>query len=71
MGPKRTHAFDNVERRIREWSLVFDPDQTVAHYATYSNINIHPDREHVLTALRHLARDEFHGRVTRNILTSL
>jgi SAM-dependent methyltransferase len=68
---ERTHAFDNVEHRTSVWSLVLDPDQTVALYATYSNINIRPDREAVLTELRRLARDEFHGRVTRNMVTSL
>jgi SAM-dependent methyltransferase len=68
---ERTHAFDNVEHRTSAWSLVLDPDQTAALYATYSNINIRPDREDVLTELRRLARDEFHGRVTRNLITSL
>jgi len=68
---ERTHAFDNVEHRTSAWSLVLDPDQTVALYATYSNINIRPDREAVFTELRRLARDEFHGRVTRNMVTSL
>ncbi|HTV56012.1 MAG TPA: methyltransferase domain-containing protein [Terriglobia bacterium] len=42
---ERTRAFDSVERRTRAWSLVLDPDQTVSLYATYSNINIRPDRE--------------------------
>ena len=48
-----------------------DPDQTVALYATYSDINIRPDREAILTELGRIARDEFHGRVTRNMVTSL
>lgn len=68
---ERTHAFDNVAHRTSAWSLALDADQTVALYATYSNINIRPDRESVLTELRRLARDEFHGRVTRNMVTSL
>jgi SAM-dependent methyltransferase len=68
---ERTQAFDNVEHRISAWSLALDPDQTVALYSTYSNINIRPDREAVLSELRRLARDEFHGRVTRNMITSL
>ncbi len=68
---ERTHAFDIVEHRTSAWSLVLDPDQTVALYATYSNINIRPDRETVLAELRRLARDEFHSRVTRNMVTSL
>ena len=68
---ERTHAFDSVEHRTSAWSLILDPDQTVALYATYSNINIRQDREAVLTELARVARDEFRGRVTRNIVTSL
>jgi SAM-dependent methyltransferase len=68
---ERTHAFDNIDHQTSAWSLALDPDQTVALYATYSNINIRSDREAVLTELRRLARDEFHGRVTRNMVTSL
>jgi hypothetical protein len=68
---ERTRAFDSIEHRTSSWSLLLDPDQTVALYATYSNINIRPDREAVLAELRHVARDEFHGRVIRNMLTSL
>jgi hypothetical protein len=68
---EQTHAFDNIEHRASAWSLVLDPDQTVALYATYSNINIRPDREAVLTELRRVVRGEFHGCVTRNMVTSL
>ncbi len=60
-----------VEHRTSAWSLVLDPDQTVALNATYSNINIRPDRVAVLAELRRIARDEFQGRVTRNMVTSL
>jgi len=68
---ERTHAFDIVDHRNSAWPLVLDCDQTVALYATYSNINIRPDREAVLTELGRIARDEFQGRVTRNMITSL
>jgi SAM-dependent methyltransferase len=68
---ERTDAFDNVQHRTSAWSLVLDPDQTVALYASYSNINIRPDREALLTELHRLARDEFQCRVTRNMVTSL
>ncbi|HEX3472696.1 MAG TPA: class I SAM-dependent methyltransferase [Silvibacterium sp.] len=67
----RTDAFDSVEHRTSTWSLVLNPDQTVALYATYSNVNIRPDRENVLNELHRIARDEFHGCVTRNMITSL
>jgi trans-aconitate methyltransferase len=68
---QRTRRFDAMEHRAEAWSLDLDPDQTVALYATYSNINIRPDREAVLAELGRIARDQFHGRVTRNMITSL
>ena len=68
---EETAAFDSVEHRKSTWSLVLDPDQTVALYGTYSNVNIRPDREEVLNELRRIARDEFQGRVIRNMITSL
>lgn len=68
---ERSEAFDRVEHRTSTWSLVLGPDQAVALYATYSNINIRPDREDVLNELRRIARDEFQGGVTRNMATSL
>jgi SAM-dependent methyltransferase len=68
---ERTHAFDSLDHRTSTWSLILDPDQTVALYATYSNVNIRPDREAVLTELGRVARDEFDGRVIRNMVTSL
>ena len=67
----RTGAFGAVEHRAEAWSLVLDPDQTVSLYGTYSNINVRPDREAVLAQLHRIARDDFAGRVTRNIITSL
>jgi SAM-dependent methyltransferase len=68
---ERTGAFDAIEHRTSVWSLVLDPDQTIALYATFSNINIRHDREAILTELGRIARDEFHGCVTRNMTTSL
>ena len=68
---ERTGAFDAIEYQASAWSLVLDPDQTAALYATFSNINIRPDREAILAELGRIARDEFHGSVTRNMTTSL
>lgn len=68
---EHTGSFENLEHRTSEWSLSLDPDQTVALYATYSNINIREDRGVVLAELYRIAHDEFHGRVTRNMVTSL
>jgi hypothetical protein len=68
---RRTGAFDLIEHRTSAWSLELDPDQTVALYATFSEISARQDRQTVLTELRRVAHDEFQGRVTRNMTTSL
>jgi SAM-dependent methyltransferase len=68
---ERTGLFDAIDRWATPWQLDLDPDQTVALYATYSNINIRPDLEAVLAELGRIARDEFHGHVTRNMISVL
>ena len=68
---RRTGAFDLIEYGSSAWSLELDPEQTVAIYATYSDVTVRRDREEVLTELRRIARDEFDGRVTRNMTTIL
>jgi SAM-dependent methyltransferase len=68
---ERTNAFHNIEHRTGTWPLFLDPDQTVALYATYSNVIIRPDRQEVLSELHRIARDDFGGLVTRNMVTSL
>jgi hypothetical protein len=68
---KRTDAFDIVQSKTSRWSLVLDADQTVALYATYSNVNARADRETVLAELGRIARNKFGGRIVRNMTTSL
>jgi len=68
---ERTGAFHAIEHQTSVWSLVLDPDQTVALYATFSNVNIRRDCKAILAELGRIARDEFHGCVTRNMTTSL
>ena len=68
---RRTGAFDLIEHRSSAWLLELDPEQTVALYAIYSDITARQDREAVLTKLERIARDEFHGRGTRNMTTIL
>jgi hypothetical protein len=43
----------------------------MALYGTYSNVNVRPDRDAVLAELGRIARDEFGGRIIRNMTTSL
>jgi SAM-dependent methyltransferase len=68
---ERAGAFDGIEHRVGSWPLTLDTEQTVALYATYSNVIIRLDREDVLKELRRIVRDEFGDRVTRNVVTSL
>jgi SAM-dependent methyltransferase len=68
---KRSGAFDLVDNKATRWSLALDAEQTVALYATYSNINARSDRKAVLAELGRIARDEFENRVVRNMMSSL
>jgi SAM-dependent methyltransferase len=68
---KRTGAFDRIEAEVIPWSLSLDADEAVALYGTFSNVNIRPDRDEVLNELGRIAREEFGGRVVRNMTTSL
>jgi len=68
---KRCGAFAPVEHEVSRCSLALDAGQTVALYATYSNITVRPDREAVLAELGRIAREEFGNRVVRNLCTSL
>ena len=64
-------AFEMAEHQTSRWSLVLDPDQTVALYATYSNIVVRADHAQVLAELHRIASDQFQGRVVRNMTTAL
>jgi SAM-dependent methyltransferase len=68
---ERAEAFEAVEYLSSHWSLVLDSDQTVALYATYSNVVARADRAQVLAELRRIAINEFQGRVVRNMTTVL
>jgi len=70
---QRNGAFRRLEERVTAWTLILDPDQVVALYSTYSDMNIRPpdERAQVLGELRRIAQDDFAGRVTRNMQTVL
>jgi SAM-dependent methyltransferase len=68
---ERTNAFEAVEYKVTEWPWVLDARQTVALYATFSNIIIRPDRDALLTELGNIATEQFAGQVTRNMATCL
>ena len=68
---KRNGAFDLVEHKTSQWPVFLDAEQTVALYATYSNVNARADCAAVLAELGRIARDDFENRVVRNMTTSL
>jgi SAM-dependent methyltransferase len=68
---ERNGAFTAIEHRSEKWSLVLDAEQTVALYATFSDVNFHPDRQGLLDAIARIAREQFDNRVVRNVVTSL
>ena len=68
---RRSGGFDVIDHRISPWSIDLDPEQTIALYATYSNISIRSDRKAVLAELGRIAREMFNGHVIRNMTTSL
>lgn len=67
----RAGSFEKAHVRTSRWALVLDPRQVVALYGTYSDVNVRPDREAVLTELGRIAERDFGGRVVRNMTTSM
>ena len=75
-APRRLAAlaragFEAQPPRLDRWELVLNPQELVALYATYSNVEARADRAELLAALARIARDQFGGRVTRNMITVL
>jgi SAM-dependent methyltransferase len=66
-----TGAFERVLYQTSHWPLYLTTDQTVALYATYSNVVAMPDFGRVLAELHRVAETQFDGRVTRNMTTIL
>ena len=64
-------AFERVLYRTSHWPLYLTADQTVALYATYSNVVAMPDFSQALAELHCIAETQFAGRVTRNMTTIL
>ncbi len=66
-----TGAFERVLHQTSHWPLVLTADETVALYATYSNVTAMPDSAGALAELRRIAKTQFGDRVTRNMTTIL
>jgi SAM-dependent methyltransferase len=65
--------FTDIAARMENWTLVLDPAQTRALYATYSQFAPleAAERERILDALAEIATTQFNGRVERNMVTAL
>ncbi|MHB8529219.1 MAG: class I SAM-dependent methyltransferase [Caulobacteraceae bacterium] len=68
---ERTGAFEDIRHQTSSWSLRLDADETVALYATYSDVAARADKKEVLADIHRIASEGFGGRVTRNMITSL
>jgi SAM-dependent methyltransferase len=66
-----TGAFERVLYHTSHWPLVLTAEQTVALYATYSNVTAMPNAAQALAELHRVAKTQFGGRVTRNMTTIL
>jgi len=66
-------AFEPPGVEMLHWTLVLDPDQVRALYATYSQFVVleAEERDRVLDGLRDIAVREFGGRVERNMITAI
>ncbi|HEX4182507.1 MAG TPA: class I SAM-dependent methyltransferase [Caulobacteraceae bacterium] len=69
---ERSGAFDAIDYQVSHWPLELTADETVALYATYSNVNARADRAELLAGLHRIASGPpFSDRVVRNMTTSL
>jgi len=66
-------AFEDIGFEILQWTLVLDPEQVRALYATYSQFSVleEGERNRLLDELRNIAAAKFAGRVERNMTTAI
>jgi SAM-dependent methyltransferase len=66
-------AFTELDVEILRWTLVLDPAQVRALYATYSQFSVleEAERNRLLDGLFEIAAQEFGGRVERNMSTPI
>jgi SAM-dependent methyltransferase len=65
------HGFLEAQHESVRWTLVLDPTRTRQLYASYSNVARQPAavRTAILDELERIAREEFGGRVERQMVT--
>lgn len=66
-------AFADVSVEILKWTLVLNPGQVRALYATYSQFaaQTEEERNRILDGLAQIAAEQFAGRVERNMCTAI
>jgi SAM-dependent methyltransferase len=65
--------FEDCAAEMLRWTLVLDPKQVRALYATYSQFSVLEDaeRRRILDGLFEIAERQFAGRVERNMVTAI
>lgn len=65
--------FEDIAVEMLRWTLVLDPKQVRALYATYSQFSVldEVERNRILDGLFEIAAREFGGRVERNMVTAI
>jgi SAM-dependent methyltransferase len=65
--------FEDIAVEQLRWTLVLDPGQVRALYATYSQFSVlaEAERDRILDGLAEIAAREFGGRVERNMVTAM
>jgi SAM-dependent methyltransferase len=66
-------TFEDVSVEILKWTLVLNPAQVRALYATYSQFSAQTEaeRNRILDGLEQIAAEQFGGRVERNMCTAI
>jgi hypothetical protein len=66
-------AFEDISVEILKWTLVLNPAEVRALYATYSQFaaQTEAERNRILDGLAQIAAEQFDGRVERNMCTAI
>ena len=65
--------FEDISVEILKWTLVLNPAQVRALYATYSQFSMQTEaeRNRILDGLAQIAAEQFDNRVERNMCTAI
>lgn len=71
-GELRSAGFTDIEHQLFQQQLTFSPERLAALYGTFSRVHMAPEptRDHLLSEVSGIAREQFGGEVRRTIITS-